>query len=301
MKLSEERRGESYIILEAVLWGLFPVISILSFSSVSPLVSLGWSALVASGVFACLLTVRGTWKDVVNAGALPDILFTTFFIGILYYVFFFFGLQHTSAGNASIVALAEIFFSFCLFNLWRKEHFPQAHVFGALFMLVGACIVLYPSMHSLQRGDFFILAATFVSPFGNFFQRRARARVSSESIMFLRSLLSVPVIFALSFFLGINPFGAHVDASALLLIGISGVFLLGLSKLLWIEAIHRISVTKANALSSLSPFIALVFAYILLHDIPTLYQLSALIPILLGIWLLARDGQPRDKRGIDAV
>jgi drug/metabolite transporter (DMT)-like permease len=289
MKLTEERKGEAYIIFGAILWGLFPVITILSFASIPPLISLGWSALIASGFFAAVLTIRGRWKDVFDTAALGDTLLTTFFIGILFYALFFSGLEHTSAGNAGIVELAEIFFSFCLFNLWRKEHFPPTHLMGTLFMLFGACIVLYPSVTSFQVGDFLILTAAFVAPFGNFFQRRARLRISSEGILFVRSLLSAPFIFLFAYILGNDPFRFDFSLSLILLLLVNGVFLFGVTKILWIEAIHRISVTKANALSSISPFLTLCFAYLLLGNIPTPLQLGALLPIFLGILLLSRN------------
>lgn len=110
MKLSTERVGEASILAEAMLWSLFPIVTILSFSSVSPLVSLGLSTFFATLFFAVLLTMRRSWRDVVNVRALPDMLLATLVLGILYYVLIFFGLQYTSAGNASILLLSDIFF-----------------------------------------------------------------------------------------------------------------------------------------------------------------------------------------------
>lgn len=286
MHTRRQRAGELFILSEVALWGLFPVITILSFASSTPLVSLGWSTLFATLFFSVFLTVRKKWGDVLNTAALFDTLRATFFIGFLYYGFFFFGLQYTSAGNASIVALiSEIFFSYCFFHLWQKHPISRLHIFGGVFMLVGAAIVLYPNVHSPRFGDVLIIAASFMAPFGNFFQQRARKQVSSESIMFIRSILTTPLAFGLAYFLGANPFS--LNSSLLLLFVINGVFLFGLSKILWIEGTHRISVTKANALASLAPLVTLFFAYLFLKEVPTHWQLLAFVPMFFGVLLLS--------------
>ncbi|MES2014314.1 MAG: DMT family transporter [Patescibacteria group bacterium] len=291
MHFSKERVGELCILSESVLWGLFPVVTILTLASITPLVSLGWSVLFATGVFAILLTIRGTWKDVWNTAALPDTLATAIILGVVYYILFFIGLKYTSAGNASIVALSEIFFNYCFFHLLRKEPMPAVHIAGAGLMLFGALLVLYPSLRAFQLGDLLIVAASCIAPLGNMFQRRARTKVSSESLLFVRTLISTPIIFLLAYLLGTNPFLVHFEGSLWLILALNGVFLLGLSKILWIEGIHRIAVTKASALASLAPLVTLLFAFILLHTSPTLFQLAAFIPMFFGVVLLGVHGK----------
>ena len=67
---------------------------------------------------------------------------------------------------------------------------------------------------------------------------------------------------------------------------VNGILLLGLAKIFWIEGIHRISVTKATALSSITPLLTLLFAWIILNQAPTVWQLTSLVPLLLGVLLL---------------
>lgn len=285
MKLSKEREGELFIFGEAALWALFPVITILSYGKVSPLVSLGISSIFASIFFAIILSLKKKWHEIKIASAFKDILWTTFFIGILYYLFFFFGLRYTSAGNASIIALTEVFFSYLFFNIWKKDPLPLYHIAGAILMLVGAIIVLYPNFHKFQLGDILIVIAATIPPFGNFFARRARGKVSSEAIMFVRSIISGAVILLIAFISG-NTFTYADFQGSFLLLFINGVFLLGLSKVMWIEGIVRISVVKANALGSVGPLLTLLFAWLFLRNIPTPWQLLSFIPMFLGVILL---------------
>jgi drug/metabolite transporter (DMT)-like permease len=286
MKLSKEKEGEFFIFGQAALWALFPVITILSYNKVSPLISLAVSSMFAAVFFAVILSIKKKWHEVKNASAFKDILRATFFIGILYYLFYFLGLRYTSAGNASIIVLTEILFSYLFFNLWKKDPLPLLHIVGAVLMMVGALTVLYPNVHKFQPGDILVLIAAIFPAFGNFFARRARSKVSSETIMFVRSLISGVIIFLIAFIFG-NTFSFPDFKASFILLFINGVFLLGLSKVMWIEGIHRISVVKANALGSVGPLLTLLFAWLFLRNIPTPWQLFSFIPMFLGVILLS--------------
>ncbi len=287
-KLTQERKGELIILSEGVLWSLFPVVTILSLKTVAPLLSLAWSTLFAAVFFGMVLFFKNGWGELKDKSAIKDILLATLILGVIFYLLFFSGLRYTTAGNASLIGLTEIFFSFLFFNLWHKEYFSKEHIMGAILMLAGATIVLYPNVHNLQIGDLLILSAAFIAPLGNFFQKRARKKVKSEAILFIRSSISALVIFVIAYFTKIDFTTINLDKTFVFLI-INGFFLLGLSKLLWVEGIHRISVTKANALNSVTPLLTLLFAWMLLGNIPTKFQLLAFIPMFFGIILLSRN------------
>lgn len=292
MKFNREKKGDAYILLGALIWGLFPIITTLTFATLSPLTSLGWSTLFAAVFFAVLLTVRKKWPEIRKKEALKDILYTTLFLSVIYYFFYYFGLKFTSPGNVSLIALTEILFSFIFFQLWRKDYFPPSHLFGALLMLLGAGVVLYPNFSAFHSGDFLILAACFIAPFGNFFQQRARKNASSETILFIRSALGALLILALATALGENIFTLDLSKSFLFLL-VNGIIMFGFSKILWIEGIHRISVTKANALSAVTPLLTLLFVWIILHHAPTAFQLVAFIPMFFGVVLLSKGKQAK--------
>jgi len=285
--MTEQRTGELLIFFQALIWGLFPVLTVLAYADVLPLTALGVSTVLSSVLFALVLTKRGKWREVLDRRAFWDVLFATLVLGILYYVLFFFGLKLTSPGNAGIIASTEVLFSFLFFHVWRRDDIPTSHIFGAVLMLLGALVVLYPSFTGLRTGDFLVLGAAFVAPFGNFFQQRARQRVSSEAILFFRSVVSgTAVLLFVYFTTGPSIFSGAKGAFWFLLL--NGILVLGLGKVLWVEGIHRISVTKANALSMLSPLLTLFYAWMILHQSPTVLQLSAFVPMFLGTMLLSK-------------
>jgi len=294
MRPDWEKQGEFFILLQALLWSLFPVITILSYDLLPPLISFGWSTLLAALFFGGVLTLRHRWGEIRDWSSLRDVLWAALFLGILYYGLVFFGLRYTSAGNASLIAATEMCFSFIFFHVWRKDFISPKHILGAIFMLIGVFIVLYPNTTRLHLGDLLILMATMIAPFGNYFQQKARDRVSSEMILFVRSTVSAPIVLLSACLLRERFSITDLQSSAGLIL-INGLLLMGFSKILWVEGIHRISVTKSNALASIAPPLTLLFAWLILHNIPTRFQLLSVVPILLGIALLSMNKRPAPR------
>lgn len=283
--MTEERKGEIFILGETVLWSLFPIITVLTFAGVMPLVSLAWTTGISTFFFLAVMFAKGTWRQVMNATALKYAAFITLFIGVGFYGLFYLGLQYTTPGNAAILALCESLTTYIFFNLLRGEKFPVEHIIGAGFMLLGAFIVVGKDFTSLALGDLLILAAMFVSPLGNLYQKKCREIVSSETVMFLRSLMSTFAIGALVILFGHSLSLAGSEAVWPMLL-LNGLVIFGLSKLFWIEGIHRISITKAILLQCVTPMFTLLFAWLFLSQTPTIWQITSLIPFILGVVLL---------------
>lgn len=284
--MKDERKGEFYILSEALIWGLFPVITVLSFSGLQPLVALTWTTGISIFFFAFVMQVRGRWHELKNRELWKYAAFITLFIGVGVYGFYYTGLQTTSPGNAALLGLFELAFSYFLFNIIRKEPFPAQNIAGAAFMLIGALLVLGKNLTSPTPGDFLILAASACAPLGNMFQQKARAIVSSESVMFARTLLSTIAMIPVALLLG-ETF-SFPPASSLPFLVVNAIFVFGVSKLLWVEGIHHISVTKANVLQSLNPLVTLAGAWLILSQAPTVWQLASIVPFSIGVFFLTR-------------
>ena len=293
MALSEQRKGEWNVFAGSLMWGLFPVTVVLSYATLPSLISLGYSTALASIFFAGVMTYRKRWHELRDIHLWWNACMIALFIGVLFYGLYFLGLQTTTPGNAAIIALFEVFTSFVFFRMFRGERLSFNYALGAILMVAGAIIVLGSNFSGIHIGDFIILGATIFTPMGNHYQQRAREIASSESVMFLRSVLSVPPILIFSYLLGQEVASRDIVVSLLFLF-VNGILMLGLSKLFWIEAIHRISITKALALSSVAPFFTLLFAWVILGQAPTVWQLVSLAPFVLGTLLLT--DQVRLKR-----
>jgi len=285
-----ERTGELFIIAETLLWSLFPVITILTFGTIMPLYSAAISTLVAAAFFAGVLTVKRQWHHLLRRQAWGSILLASLFIGLLFYVFMFTGLRYTTAGNASILGLMEVFFSFVILGvILRHEPLLPAHLLGGILMVIGAGLILLPDMSGWQQGNLLVIAATFFAPWGNKYAQQARKMVSAEAIMFCRSILGGLFLLLFASFFETAPSWAALRASTGFLL-VNGVFLLGLSKIFWLEGIARLPITKAISLGSLAPAFTLTIAYFVLHEQVTAMQVLGFLPIAFGVYLLTKRG-----------
>lgn len=284
MRLSEGQKGGAYLAASIVLWGLFPVVTVLSYAGLSAVAVFAWATFFATLLFGGIVALRGRWSEMRSARLWGHSVIIALTIGVLFYGLYFLGLESTTPGNAGILALFEVFTAFLYFSVFDKKLPSREHLLGAFFMVAGAVIIMAPGFTGFNAGDVLVLAATLFSPIGNYFQQKARQFASTETIMFLRNIISLPFIGALAFCthtslaLGIN--------LTLFMLAVNGVFLMGVSKIFWIEAIHRMPVPKATALESFDALTTLLFAWLLLAQVPTLWQLSSLVPFILGTLLL---------------
>jgi drug/metabolite transporter (DMT)-like permease len=283
--MSKERTGELYIFGSTIIWSFFPIITVLSYKNVPSIISLSISTFIATIFFFILVIYKRKLYELRNRLLWKYIFYIVFFIGILFYLLYFLGLTKTTAGNASIIGLFEIFTSYLFFNIIKKEPFSLQSKIGAFLMIIGVLIILAPNFSSLNFGDLFIFIAMFFAPIGNFFQQKAKLISSTETILFLRSLIATPCLFLIAYFFG-QYFNISDAKESFLFLIINGFIMFGLSKIFWLEAISRISVTKANALHSLTPLLTLLLAWFILHQTPTYFQIASLIPLILGVLLL---------------
>ena len=295
--ISETRKGEIYVLLGDVIEGFLPILTVFTYATLRSFASLALSTFIASLFFGVIVLYRWDWSVLRNHVFWRHVFGLTLFTGVLFWGLYFAGLEYTTPGNASIIILFQVFASFVFFNLYRQEHISGSHKIGAILMVVGAFIILIRDFSGLNWGDILILCASVCAPIGNYFMQEARKIGPSVMILFLRSAITCLTFFVLTFIFVMTPTLDQIRVALPFLL-ISGFASFGLHKLLWIEAIHRIPVTKAAALLSVIPFVTLIFSWPLLHQAPNVWQLTSLVPFILGTLLLT--DQLR-KRSLDSA
>ncbi|MBD3800443.1 MAG: DMT family transporter [Campylobacterales bacterium] len=284
--MTPQRQGELYAVVLSLLESWFPILALVAVHSIGPLNTYGFILIIATAVLLLLLYVREGFGGLADREALPDLLWTSFYITLLFTLVFI-GLRYTTAGNMAVILTLQLFFSYLYFNLPGREKLDALHTFAAFLMGSGAVIILLPTTFTFNQGDLLILLAAATAPLANLYQKRARQRVSALAILTFRNLAALPVLFgAALFFEGLPTFEALLEV----LPAVTAIALLVyvLAKILWIEALHRIGITKLSAMIAFMPLFTLIFAYPTLGEIPTLRQMLGTLPILLGAYLITR-------------
>ncbi len=278
--MTKEREGEIFAILLSVLEGLFPIWSILAVKKIGSIHSYAGELFFTIIFFFILVLVKKRFDELFKRDALKDLILTSVFITFMFSLIYI-GLSYTTAGNMSVILLMQIFFSYLYFNIFGKEKMDLIHTLGAFLMGIGALIVLFPGEFHINRGDILILLAAATAPIANLYQKRAREKVSSETVLLFRSLFAFPILLLLAYLFEPTVHWKEYKEVLIYLI-LNGLLVLGLGKILWIEALHRISITKLSAMASFIPLFTLIFAYLFLNEIPTTLQIIGVFVIIIG-------------------
>ena len=292
--MTEARKGNIYIISEMILWSLFPIVSFLGLKGLPGMVALFRVNLFAAVFFLLLVFSRKKLFELKNKKAWVYTIGTVIFINIIFYGLYFFALGKTTPSNAAIMSLFEVVPSYIFFHLIRKESFKKMHILGIILAIIGVLIVLIPKAGKINTGDYIILIAAFFGPFGNWCQQHARKLVSSEAALFMRHSMAIPLLFLLAIVFS-NSVGHYNISNVIGWLLLNGIIVFGLSKIFWLEAIHRMSVTRALAISGLNPVFTVLFAWALLHQAPTYIQLLALPFLIASILILTNFKFKKDK------
>lgn len=286
MHLSEKRKGESLAFLYSVLESLWPILSIISAGSVHPFLFTAMSTLLAAPIFFVLMIMRNRLSELKKKEAWLPMLGTALFLVAILHPIITVGMNHSTAGNASIVMMVEIFYSFIFFGLiLRIERYSIYAFLGAGLMILGALSLLFHGNFDPQLGDIILLFAMALAPIGNFFQQRARKLVSTETLLFVRSLVGGSLaLFIGHFFFPWPSFVNFIDIWPYMLMNALVIF--GFQKIIWVESINRIPVAKALTLRSITPALTILLAFFVLNEHPSWWQLLGFFPMAMGAYLI---------------
>jgi len=284
--MTKEREGEFLMLGLAFIESWFPILSIISMAYIGALHTYTYSLVIALFFFIILMAKRDRFKELKNKEAYKDLLLTSFWITLLFTLVFI-GMQYTTAGNMAVIIFLQLLFSYLYFNVLGKEKMDRLHLIGAIIMGVGALIILVPDDLTFNKGDLLILIAAAIAPVANLYQKRARNYCSSETILGFRTVVGLPFIALLAYYF--EPATTYENfILALPSLLVIGILVYVVSKIMWIESLHRISITKVSAMMGMVPMMTLFFAYLYLDEIPQLRQVVGIIPVLVGGYLLTK-------------
>ena len=284
--VTREREGEVLMLGLTVLESWFPILSIVAMSYVGAMHTYMYSLIIAFFFYMALMYKRDRFKELKNKAAYKDLLLTTFWITFIFTLVFL-GMQYTTAGNMAVIIFLQVLFSYLYFNVFGKEKMHTIHLIGAIIMGLGALIILFPADFSFNKGDWLILVSAAVAPIVNLYQKRARTYCSAETILGFRTVVGFPFVALMAYVL--EPSVSYENfILALPYMFLIAIFIYVISKIMWIEALNRISITKLSAMLALLPAMTLFFAYLYLDEIPEFRQIMGIIPVLLGGYLITK-------------
>ena len=131
--MTRQREGELYALILSILESWFPILSLFAIQAIGALNTYFFVLVIATAVLMIVLGTKEGYGGLVSKAALPDLLWTSFYITTLFTLIFL-GLRYTTAGNMAVILTLQLLFSYLYFNLIGSEKMDALHTFAAFLM-----------------------------------------------------------------------------------------------------------------------------------------------------------------------
>ena len=284
-----ERRGLAEILSSALIWGSIPVFAI--WADLPSPVFVFFRVLI-SGILLALILRKGLKRSFINI--LNPYVFISGILLALNWVFLFYVVFLIPVSEAIIFYYTGPVIAILL-SPFIKEKITGKGYINVAIAIIGVIIMSAGTLSVNPLGILIALMSGITYGMLSIFSKVSSRNTDPITLVFLQSVISMII---LSPFMFLLPF--HFDYSILIIVVISGAVQTVLALFLWYDSMRYISIQLVSILTYLDPVFAIVFALVLLHQIPGIYTLAgALLLIGSGVW--AASGTIKRKPVITAV
>jgi drug/metabolite transporter (DMT)-like permease len=303
-------RLDAALLLMALIWGTNYAIVKSAFREIDPQAFNALRLLLASTVMALASraarrlhldddfhtsarVTRDEWLRVIVVGLVGHGIYQYLFVG---------GLARTSVANgALIISLTPIVITL-VSAVGGRERVGALHWAGSVLSLAGIYLVVGRGAQvsgTSVRGDLMLMAAVGCWAFYTIGARPLMARHSPVGVtaltMIVGTLVYVP---AVSPHLAALPW-REISLTAWLKLIYSSIFALCVAYTIWYAAVRRIGSARTAVYSNLLPIVAMLTAYVWLHEPIGRAKLMGAAAVLCGVALTR--SRPRQDSGGQAV
>ena len=202
---------------------------------------------------------------------------------------FLYGLQQTTAVNASLLLNMESLFTVFIALIFFKERGVKKDYFGVLLLIVGALFITTNGesqrltlMQAIVGNLLIVFACLFWGVDNNLSKLLSKNR-DLPHVVALKCLGGGSLLLLLSFLLGVD---FRIPIFSIPYLISVGAFSIGFSIVLFVFALREIGSMKTGVIYSTSSFFGAMFAFMMLREPFTLIQLIAGLLMLLGVYIL---------------
>ncbi len=205
-----------------------------------------------------------------------NILIGTVVAPILLYI----ALETTMVTNLVLLTRIEAVVYSILGVFLFKDPIAKSNWVGLAFITVGTLTLAFVQ-GQFMKGDGLGLLAGILFAVGSALGRSIVKQISIPAFVFIRNLVGGIVFFCLAIILyGPDHFAHAFSADLWLVMTVYGALVVVLGQMTWFRAVGALSSGVVSAWSTLTPVLGVLFAYLIVHEIPDMSQwITALIII----------------------
>lgn len=273
--MNKETEGTLLAFLGMFLYGIEPVV--IKANPTNPLSFAAFSALIASLILWPIVLLTSRWKGVKeNPQCIPRAFLVGVFGTALAYIAYSYGARLSTAINASLITRAEVLFSFVLAYVFLREKIAKGQIFWSLSILVGLFLVITQGKAIVPRkGDLLLLLVPLFWQSGHVIAKKLP--YNPFLIAAFRNTFGGILLLLLAF-----PSGLEFSKLA-----VAEGIILSFGQVIWYLAIKRINLSKATAIITPAPAVAIGVATLLGEEF-TVYHLVGFVLITIGTFMVSR-------------
>jgi drug/metabolite transporter (DMT)-like permease len=204
---------------------------------------------------------------------------------------FLYGLNISTAVNASLLLNTEVLFTVLIAFLFLKERANKKDYF-AIFLLFLAAIVITTNLNLSELnlnekivGNLFIIGGTFFWALDNSLSKKLSLENDAIKVASLKSLIGGAIVILFVMILQI-PF--DITLSQIFYLLFVGFFSIGLSLILFLSSLRMIGSMKTVVIFSTSSLFGAISAFIILKEPISIIQLIAGIIMIYAVYLMSK-------------
>ncbi|NJE26711.1 DMT family transporter [Thermococcus sp. MV5] len=273
--MNKETEGTLLAFIGLFLYGIEPVV--IKANPANPMSFAAFSAIIASFILWPIVFSTSSWKDVKeNPQYIPKAVLVGIFGTALAYIAYSYGAQLSTAINASLITRAEVLFSFVLAYILLRERITREQVLWSVLILLGLVLVITQGKPVVpKKGDLLLLLVPLFWQSGHIIAKKLP--YNPFLIAAFRNTFGGILLFILALPQGLE-FSKFAMAEAIIL---------SLGQVIWYLSIKRINLSKATAIITPAPAVAIGLA-LLLGEKFTGYHMIGFILITIGTLMVSR-------------
>ncbi|ALM75573.1 DMT family transporter [Thermococcus barophilus] len=288
-------------VLAALLFGMSSTLNKIALRDVHPMIIAGGIYLTA-GIVLMLLRFTPLKDKILKKlefkvktqeyFSRQDLLLLTLIVlfgSFLAPLSFMFGLNKTTAVNASLLLNTETLFTVLIALLVFKEKASRRSITGILLILIGVAVISTENFRGVEMsrgilGNILIILAGLSWAVDNNLSKLLSVKRDLLLVTSLKGLFGGSALLVLASLLGI-PF--YIPLQSIPYILTVGAFSIGFSIVLFLFALREIGAMKTGAIFSTSSLIGAFFAFLLLGESFTAVKAFFGVLMFFGVYLLS--------------
>jgi len=269
----------------SLLWGCNYVASAYLLRDFSP-IFLSYSRLVLTSLFLISVALINRRMKRPTMQEWLILLFAGLFGTLFNQFFYFIGLQHSTAGNASLIIALSPVATTLLARIFLREAITVNKLTGAGLALVGVVLIVLFGGKSIgiSQGDILLLLAMLALSVSLLFIRKLTTSMPSYDITIFATVMGTVLMTPAALWeasQGHMHFSLHL--TMWLLLACAAIFGQGLAGFWWNQSISEVGASTSSMFMNIPPFIAIIVAYLVLGDTIQMVQIVGGILILVGV------------------